>query len=90
MPRKKVSKSEADTRHRQAAKSLVVLIQNTPHDFTRGDAVTDLTAKRNRWPDVKGVIRKVDGPMVLVEYTSGEKRWKSVVNLKKVLSKKKK
>lgn len=87
MPKKKVSEREAKKRHTQVATALVVFIQHIPHDFIRGDAVTDLTAKRNRWPDVKGVIRKVDGPVVLVEYTSGNKRWKSVVNLKKIAKK---
>lgn len=89
MAKKKVSRKEDDTRHLQVVASMVVLIQRTPHGFTRGDSVTDQTAKRNRWPDVSGVIRKVDGPMVLVEYASGNKRWKSVVNLKKVVRKNK-
>ncbi len=87
MAKKKVSRREAQVRHTQVAKSLVVLIQETPHDFFKGDEVLDLTAKRNRWPDTRGVIEKVDGPMVLVKYTSGNRRWKSVMNLKKVRNK---
>lgn len=47
MAKKKVSRREAGKRHQQVVMSLAVLIQQTPHGFTRGDAVTNLTAKRN-------------------------------------------
>ena len=55
----------------------------TSHSFTVGDSVVDVTAEANDWPDVRGQVMDVDGPHVLVKYTSGNERAKLAVNLRR-------
>jgi hypothetical protein len=51
------------------------------HKFSVGDAVVDLTAKREGWSDINGKVIEVDGSQVKVRYKSGNVRWKKHINL---------
>ena len=68
---------------KQLAILIVGIIQYPKHEFKKGDKVTDITVKKNRWPDVQGVVTKIDGALVRVKYTSGKSRWTVHLNLKK-------
>jgi len=53
-----------------------------PH-FNVGDRVVDITAEKNNWEDVKGIVVEVDGSNIKIRYKSGNFRWKMPINLRK-------
>ena len=55
----------------------------TVHSFQKDDVVIDITAESNGWTDVRGKVLEVDGPHVLVEYDSGNRRAKLAAHLRR-------
>ncbi len=61
----------------------IIYVRPIDHDFDPGDEVIDITAEREGWQDVEGVVRRVDGSHVEVKYTSGNIRAKMHINIRK-------